>query len=170
MTTSRRNRPVLMLDIDGVLAPLDDRQEGVTHKRVTTPGWNGTVIIVVEVIDALRDLIDRHVVDARWLTTWENEARTCFAPAVGLPRLQVYRASDAPVDTGEVWWKTAVVERYLAETERRVMWVDDELTTHGGPDLARHGVRLRLLEVDPLVGLTLHDLATIEAWATTDGT
>lgn len=162
-------RPVLMLDIDGVLAPLDRRQQGCTYRSVDAGGWQGAVTVVVEVIEALRDLITRRIVDARWLTSWENEARTCFAPAVGLPRLPVYGASDAPVRADEVWWKTGVVERYLAEAERRVMWVDDELTVHGALDLAITDTRLRLLEIDPLVGLTLDDLATIKSWATGDG-
>lgn len=155
--------PVWFADIDGVLAPMDRRQTGLTYRVVETDGWQGSVIVAVEIIRRFRALTMSGLVEVRWLTSWEQEAADHFAPKVGLPPLRVHTVADSLAPAG-TWWKQGVVERFLAGSERRVIWTDDELADYGAGVPLGEQHRCLVIEPEPTVGLILADLARIEAW------
>lgn len=135
-------RPVVFVDIDGVLAPLAMR-DGLQVADVG--GWQGTVVYDPAVIAAIRGWHENGLAEVRWLTSWDEDANTCFAPAVGLPEFHVH---PEPIRGGlHGWWKETVVCHHLYETPRRVVWLEDEAT-----DVP--AVR-RVLEADPSRGLVI---------------
>jgi hypothetical protein len=147
-------RPLVLLDVDGVLNVLSDSADGWP---VLAAGWavaegrRYPINWAPDVIDALRRWLDEGV-EVQWLTTWGHDANDSLRHLLGLPELPVagtYRqepwgapeaagdshASVAPAApdplTGQ-WWKYDVVQRLLREHPgRTLIWVDDELHLEG---------------------------------------
>jgi hypothetical protein len=148
------DRPVLFLDVDGVLLPF-----GGPHPPVSGTGGDA-------VLSRLRPSQGRRLVELGcelvWATSWGPEANTELAPRLGLPALPVLEESEDDVPRG-VHWKTAAVVRRAAG--RPFVWVDDEI---GDADRvwvrAAHPAPALLYRVDPRVGLTDGDVRTVGAW------
>ncbi len=110
-------KPLLLLDVDGVLNPTGG---GVPRgfERTTINGYELTWSPQHRVwLGELSDLFD-----PVWATTWEHHANRSLSPLLGLPQLPVIefdRSSQA--DTR----KLPTVERWVGE--RALAWVDDQL-------------------------------------------
>lgn len=146
------DRPLLFLDIDGVLNPVLPA-EGFTGYDIL----DFTVLLSATHADWLRELSERY--DLVWATTWEHEANRHIAPLLELPVLPVVEFSgyrDQPGDpklpalellTGRKW---APILRFAAG--RPFAWVDDVM-----PDRLVRRSRWRrdrlLLPVEPGRGL-----------------
>lgn len=64
----------------------------------------------------------------QWLSAWEQDAATLFAPRVGFAAGQSWKAICQPGEETEIWWKTEAVRTILeAHPARKVIWVDDLL-------------------------------------------
>jgi hypothetical protein len=152
-------RPVVFVDIDGVLAPLAMR-EGLEVAHVG--GWQGTVVYDPAVIAYLRRWHEEGLAEVRWLTSWDDDANTCFAPQVGLPTFFVH--PEPLRSDGRGWWKEAVVCHHLYETPRRVVWLEDEAADSPAARLVAEAEPHRALIIvpDDRVGLTVADCAVVE--------
>ncbi|MFF7655542.1 HAD domain-containing protein [Streptomyces sp. NPDC007983] len=145
-------RPLLFLDIDGVLNPVLPT-DGFTAYDIL----DFTVLLSVTHADWLRELSATY--ELVWATTWEHEANRHIAPLLELPRLPVVeftgyepRPDDPKLPvldllSGRKW---APILRYAAG--RPFAWVDDVM-----PERLVTRSRLRrdrlLLPVDPAHGL-----------------
>ncbi|MEX5718573.1 HAD domain-containing protein [Geodermatophilus maliterrae] len=170
--SSTRDRPILLLDVDGVLN---------AARRELREGWergvfNGFVLSWDPTVTArLRELHESGRVEIQWLTTWTTDADRLLAAPMGLPRgLKTHaRADTAPtgflasLDGASGWWKLALA-REVAESEpdRRIVWIDDDLAEQAadtGDWLAAHP-HVLVVAPDRAVGLTHAQLDEIEAW------
>ncbi len=147
-------KPLLFLDVDGVLNPVRPRPEAEfdTH---TLLGY--TVLLSARHGSWLRELSG--VYDLVWATTWEEHANTHIAPAIGLPELPFVRFSgyvpqpgDPRVPLMELFsaHKWAPLLRHAAG--RPFAWIDDVIP----PRLVRGSLWRRdrlLLPIDPGEGL-----------------
>ena len=145
-------RPLLFLDIDGVLNPVLPTDGFTAHDIL-----DFTVLLSVTHADWLRELSSTY--ELVWATTWEHEANRHIAPLLELPRLPVveFTGYEARPDdpklpvldlfTGRKW---VPILRYAAG--RPFAWVDDVM-----PERLVSRSRLRrdrlLLPVDPAHGL-----------------
>ena len=170
--SSTRDRPILLLDVDGVLnAARVDLPEG--WERGTFNGyvlsWNPTITT------RLRELHESGRVEIQWLTTWTTDADRLLADPMGLPRGLVTHARAGAAPTGfagvfggrSSWWKLAAARAVAeAEPDRRIVWVDDDLAQQAadtGDWLAAHP-HVLVVAPDLFVGLTHEQLDAIEAW------
>ncbi|MER7754915.1 HAD domain-containing protein [Kitasatospora sp. NPDC097643] len=147
-------KPLLLLDVDGVLNPVCPHPDAGfdTH---TLLGYS--VLLSPRHGEWLRELAA--VYDLVWATTWEEDANTHIAPAIGLPTLPVVRFTgyvprpdDPRVPLMELFSarKWAPLLRHAAG--RPFAWVDDVIPRR----LVRGSLWRRdrlLLPIDPGQGL-----------------
>ncbi|MEV7780563.1 HAD domain-containing protein [Kitasatospora sp. NPDC088351] len=147
-------KPLLFLDVDGVLNPVCPGPENDfdTH---TLLGYS--VLLSARHGEWLRELAGTY--ELVWATTWEEKANIHIAPAIGLPRLPVVRFAgyvpqpgDPRVPLMDLFsaHKWAPLLRYAAG--RPFAWVDDVIPGC----LVRRALWRRdrvLLPIDPGQGL-----------------
>lgn len=179
------NKPVLLLDIDGVLnsllkkppahawTPQDWRTAIHTFRGVDWP-----LLWAEPVVEWLNSLGDR--VEVRWHTTWQLQA-TEYAKIVGLPVdwaiAECPEYTQAAANWSEfaktqiharrsTWWKFNTGERVLTEEKRPLIWIDDDLTLKTGriqrKDLASHGPKACLISPDGHTGIMPKHIAIVE--------
>lgn len=137
-------RPVLYLDVDGVINFLKHRHKGkpyewddIERDNVASPieGHDGTFKITYsKTLSAQLLNLD---CDIKWLTTWGAEANKLISPLVGLPedlevagtyddwRVRDTRASGLYVIT-TANWKLDAVQRDQNDNPRPFIWADDD--------------------------------------------
>lgn len=158
----------MLLDVDGPLNPFagsEDTRVGFVEHRIRLSRWNKRKVLRLwlnpALGPALLGLADRTGAQLAWATTWGHRANTVIGPAIGLPVLRV-------VELGESGgrWKFPAVERFAAG--RPLVWLDDDFDLYPVERDAflgrRAGVPTELWRVDPRIGLTVEDLAAVEAW------
>ena len=156
-------RPVLLIDVDGVLNPEGSRRtigrrEDVRFRKYSLGGFR--VFLSRDHGAWLAGLADRY--DLAWCTTWEHDANRLVSPLVGLPR-------DLPVVTFD--WsvsarKLPFVDAWLAG--RPALWIDDDIDETELGWAARRsadGIPTRILVPDPTTGLTPEHVAEAAAFA-----
>lgn len=108
-------------------------------------------------------------VTQQWLTAWEQEAKTVFAPKFGFSAGQSWESispsnPDHEEATG-IWWKTTAVRKLLQENpDHKIIWVDD-LIDHT-ESIEEHN---RQLNDDfpgrlAMVGVMAHQGVTPDVW------
>lgn len=159
------DRPLLVLDVDGVLNP--DAPRNCPEPPWTTfeAFWSGYIVALnPEHGKQLLALAERTGCEIVWGTSWEEHANAEVAPRLGLPELPVIHVNAQPSVLGEcVLWKTAHIAEYAGG--RPFAWLDDHpgdvdskfLTEHGAPDHL-------IIQVDPEDGLQDHHLRRVEEW------
>ncbi|MBV2156166.1 HAD domain-containing protein [Kitasatospora sp. SUK 42] len=163
---TRPDLPLLFLDVDGPLIPFGAPPLG------GYPTYPGPVPygnpLVARVDPALGPRLLALPCELVWATTWLADANDCLSPRLGLPRLPVvdWPATDAPDNGGQLHWKTRPLT--VRAAGRPFAWVDDEITEADRRWVAaHHPARALLHRVDPQVGLTDADFATLDAWLRT---
>jgi hypothetical protein len=108
--------PILYLDVDGVLCPVDVPHHDEFGDWQTVPGsfdmpWSPTLAGLVGGLPAKRV----------WLTSWQHEANELLSPLFNWPELPVLEHKP-----GSLWWKLdSLVQHH--EPGNPFVWVDDEL-------------------------------------------
>jgi hypothetical protein len=160
-----RVRPLLVLDVDGVLNPSGPRAGPEPPWITFTDDWTGKpVALNPRHGERLLALSERTGCELVWGTSWEERANEKVAPRLGLPDLPVIAVSTEPpgLDYG-VLWKTGHIAAYAAG--RPFVWLDDHpghldsgfLAAHGAPDHL-------IIVVDPEVGLQDRHLDHAGRW------
>jgi hypothetical protein len=153
MSREPRVRPLLLLDVDGVVNALPDESDDLMVWSDWKSGWaraDGSRYHITFAPEVVAQLLAWHTsgaLELQWLTTWGHDANDELRVLLGLPELTVagtHQDAGAPSEvdaashadvapaapdplTGR-WWKYDVVRRVLAEQPgRTVIWVDDEL-------------------------------------------
>ncbi len=180
--------PLLLLDVDGVLNALSDRDEHLAVWPEWETGYAASALTSWPILfspDVVAQLVAWHVsgaVELQWLTTWGHDANQELRVLLGLPALEVAGTYDdlgATAETGTSlaavtpsapdpltgsWWKYDVVQAVLSRHPgRAIVWVDDELhakdSTHRR--WATDHPHVTAIGPDPRTGLTPADLDAI---------
>ena len=174
---AERERPVLLLDVDGVLNAVAGKPDlGIwpdwEHARVSNRIGEWPVLWSPSVIQRLLGWFEQGLADVHWLTTWLDDANEELANVLGLPRWPVLGSdfsTDPALSSGGSafgWWKADVVDEFLAERPGTpFVWLDDDLRVMG-----KLQARLRaendclLIAPATTTGLAPSHLDTIEGW------
>lgn len=163
--------PIILIDIDGVIAPFTTTRvpEGSIIEEVS--GFGDVIILADRIADIVR-ISEKTGAELLFHTSWETGwANDAFRHHFGRDLEALPKSEKRPV----VWWKLDAIEdkapRWAAEG-RRVVWLDDMLADGNDFDetwgelgeAAAARVGLPLLTVTPgkYVGLTREHIAAIE--------
>lgn len=171
----------VVLDVDGVVSPLDGVSEW--GDDVTAGFLFGTVRVSPTLCSRLDQFGGCSIVECWWLTSWTASMRLEMHPFPGRewPALadpkdpDVYRGKPSLLFEGEPWWKWEAIDRWLATggAPAGLIWCDDHLS---GPDntwllhdlvkeeLDGRGVPSLLVVPQRALGLTPSHLDQITAW------
>jgi hypothetical protein len=149
-------RPLLLLDVDGVLNPYaaPTRPAGALE----VPLFGETVWLVPQHGIWLRELLAE--VQIIWATGWEDDANRIIAPLLGLPAFPVIHFPRNPAGR---FVKLATVQDVVGNAP--IAWLDDELTPAAFQWAAERRAPTRLIPVDPAHGVQVEHIAQVRAFA-----
>jgi len=158
------NRPLLLLDVDGVLNPwlIPTLPEGYEEHRigpfdVVLAAWHGPALV---------ELCQQAGLELVWATTWEERANLEIAPRVGLPTdLAWITFNPLEIDLSTETRKLAFVQRWVGD--RACVWIDDDLGFDAwtwAAERTEAGVPTLLVQPTPQRGLVRQHLDAIREW------
>ncbi|MFC8447615.1 hypothetical protein [Kitasatospora sp. NPDC057223] len=167
-------RPLLLIDIDGPLNPYaakpTRRPAGYTTHRMTPDSWTArhggrAKPLRVWLNHDHGAQLQALPYDLVWCTTWMAEANEWIAPHLGLPKLPHVPLPELWAKRSDgTYFKTWDVVRWAQG--RPFAWIDDEIGAADREYVAGvHDAPALLHHVDPRIGLTSADFATLAKWA-----
>ncbi|WP_431930884.1 HAD domain-containing protein [Nonomuraea jabiensis] len=162
-------KPLLLLDVDGVLNPMGRPAPDFRRYRCTIGDEVYTVHLNPRHGRRLLDLALTTGSELVWATTWGQHANEWIAPRIGLPSLPVIPVNpDGGSEHGELF-KTPHVARYVGR--RPFVWFDDQVWWEDEQYLRVHQglTDFLLVHVDPARGLTSRHLGMAHDWLTLTG-
>ena len=148
-------RPLLLLDVDGVLMPLG-RSVPRGYERHVTESSN--LVAAAQHGVWLRELSQSF--EIVWATTWGDSANDTFGELFGLPRFDFVRLVDMPRHGTR---KLAAVEAFAGS--RPLAWVDDELYDDAMAWADGRVEQTLLVRPAPYVGLLVEHFASLKQFA-----
>lgn len=166
------NKPILLLDVDGVLNPFaaksTKRPEGFHTHRMRPKGWEVGKPLRVWLNPSHGPLLRSLGYELVWATAWGNDANTWIGPHVGLPELEVIPLRMHVENSGsKLFWKTQQIASYMLKKHpgRDFLWVDDEVKDKDLDYLRDFcPVNIEIVKVDPKTGLEKGDFDKIREW------
>jgi hypothetical protein len=164
-TAAASPRPLLMVDIDGVISLF-----GASPQAPETPERAGGRLHSVDgMVHFLSATAAAHLLDlARlydlvWASGWEERADEHLPRLLGLPAGLPHVSFSAEPEGSSAHWKLEAVGRFAGE--RPMAWIDDcfNEACHGWA--ARRAAPTLLVTTDPQRGLTVREAGLLESWA-----
>lgn len=162
MSSQMRCKPLLLVDVDGVISLF-----GFTVDTCPPGSWHqidGTAhLLSGEAAAHLLDLMS--VFDLVWCTGWEERADEHLPSLLGLPRLP-WLSFDKNPGKGNAHWKLAAIDAYCGD--RPAAWLDDALDhrcEEWARDRSRRGAPTLLVRTRPEAGITTVERDDLRAWA-----
>jgi len=151
-------RPVLLVDVDGVLNPwladgcppgFDEYDFFGDSRVLLSPGHGELLLSLAEAYELV------------WATAWEHRANQLICPVLDLPELPVI---EFPLSGRDVYFRKlpSVIE---AVGDRPCAWIDDEHRPDHYSWAEDRGVPTLIIDIDPAEGLTSDVVAQLARWA-----
>ena len=150
-------RPLLLLDVDGVLNPFDGDCPAGYAEHDLFPGEEPVRVNTAHG-DWLAELAAHF--DVVWATAWNDDANRILGPLLGIPGFPVITMPPAPFQPGD---KVTRVAAHAAG--RAAAWIDDLHTTAGREWAAQRPWPTLLVSADPALGLTREHVDLLITWA-----
>jgi len=158
-------RPLVLVDVDGVLNPARSHAPGYRGHWVFPGGLVHRLLLNPSHGPMLTELAEVAGAELVWASYWRNRANSWVAPRVGLPSLRFvpipqHWRSHTRSSLGS--WKARHVALWVGQ--RPFVWFEDDADAvtviAGQPGLGRHMV----VKVDPVIGLTGSHVEQARAW------
>lgn len=152
-------RPLLLLDIDGVLNPY-----GASHPP---HGYTDHQLFPSEEPVRVNPVHGAWITEAgtvlqpAWASSWNDTANQLLAPLLHIAPLPVVAMPPSPFDPDE---KVALIAAYAQQ--RPAAWIDDLLTPQAHTWAADRAAPTLLIRAEPMIGLTRESIDHVIAWAT----
>lgn len=124
----------IYLDVDGVINAVGTdiaKLPNITGLSRYKHAKAGSIPIVCsqDVVDFLSELGSTPGVAIKWLTTWEEDARTELCPAIGLAGHQWEVLTGEQDDwQGKNWWKLKAIQDDMGKCSPDLaLWIDDDI-------------------------------------------
>ncbi len=159
----RASRPLLMVDIDGVISLYGGPGAGL---RGTRPGSFHSIDGIPHFLsaDAAAHLLDlAELFDLVWASGWEEKADEYLPRLLGLPAGLPHLSFERFPGRANAHWKLDAIDGHAAG--RPLAWLDDALNEECSAwALAREAPTL-LVQTDPRLGLTDVEATLLSDWA-----
>jgi hypothetical protein len=156
------DRPLLLLDVDGVLNPYGGECPAGFTEHVLFPAEIEPVRVCVEHGEWIAELAGAY--EVVWATAWGEEANRLLAPLLGVPRLPVVPFPQPPFPAD---LKVPAIDALAGD--RPAAWIDDLLGPAAYDWAARRAALTLLLPVDPLFGWNREIVERALEWAVSVG-
>jgi len=161
MGASEQNgRPLLMVDIDGVISLHGVPDGSAIEGRLCTV--DGFVIYLSQTAaQLLLELQDDY--ELVWASGWEERADEHLPHLLGLPRGLSHLRFERAVGTSHAHWKLEAIEAHAEG--RPLAWIDDSLDAACESWAAEREAPTLLVRTDPRRGLTDAEARELRDWA-----
>ncbi len=149
-------KPLLLVDVDGVLNPFPDCPHGFTEYDFF-PEDDEPVRLAEAHAIWLRELARAY--EIAWASGWGDDANRILSPFFGLERLPLVPLPPVPFGPRE---KLLAIAAFAGD--RPLAWIDDMLADDARRWAAERRIPTLLIQVDPAVGLTRADVDRLLAW------
>lgn len=152
------SKKIILLDIDGVLAPINAIYDKRLNRKVNLDGW-GHIVIPYELISLLKVLPNlTHVV---WASSWQSHSNA-INKTIGIEDFDYIEFKE---NITEKWSKEEDLLIFCKKNKRRnILLVDDEIPVDS--DLYKLK-NLTIIKTDSLEGLSEEQRLQVIKWATT---
>src|ERR1700722_8618441 len=157
-------RPILLLDVDGVLSlfGFDHRRPPAGHYALV----DGTMHFLSATAAALIDELAR-AFELVWCTGWEEKADEHLPAQLGLPRGLTHLTFAAPEPgTAPRHWKLEAIDAF-AGPQRPLAWIDDAHDDSCRQWAADRAGPTLLIVTEPAIGITDAHVRALGVWAAT---
>lgn len=151
-------RPLLLLDVDGVLNPYAAPGCPAGYDEFAFFPGEEPVRLCEEHAKWLADLAG--CFELAWATGWGHNANRLLAPFLGLPELPVVRFPPIPFQAHE---KVPAIDRFTGA--RPAVWIDDALTPEAYAWAGDRTAPTLLIAADPAEGLVRPMIDDALRWA-----
>lgn len=127
----------IYLDVDGVLNAVDKKFPTGSWENWDRVGVNGySIAYSPDMVSALNDIAEMDDVEIVWLTTWQANAKTMIAPAIGLKGEEWDVALNLDMDAHGFaihqpfggWWKMNTLKNHVYNNPvDKIIWIDDDI-------------------------------------------
>jgi len=154
------SKPLLLLDVDGVLCPFGVsephdliREDFLDAQDEVMPVWHSR-----EITDRVYRLMDTF--EIHWCTGWGDDANKYISPVLGLPEFPV---CPIPTMSLSIHWKFKAIQAYVKG--RPYAFVDDDISREAVELMKQSEIPCLWVPVRCSVGLTEPHIDALEEWA-----
>jgi hypothetical protein len=162
-------RPLLMVDVDGVLSLFGPGAPGGDPARPRSGSFHSIEGIPHFLsASAAAHLLDLHALyQLVWASGWEERADEHLPHLLGvpgnLPFLRFERELAGAGKLGNAHWKLAAIDTYAGD--RALAWIDDALDQECHDWASSRGAPTLLVQTEPEHGLTEREAQLLTRWA-----
>jgi hypothetical protein len=154
------DRPVLALDVDGVISLF-----GFEGTISEAPGRfhliNGMAHCIPDGIGGMLERLASSY-EILWATGWEDRANERLPDILGLPGQLPFLTFDGRARFGTAHWKIDALDRYAGE--RALAWVDDSIDVTCRAWADERSAPTLLVQTEPHIGLTERHVDALLGW------